>query len=216
MSYSIIIPAYNETNSIKKVLESVKLAVPEAEIIVVDDHSSDGTPEAVQKIPEVKLIRHPVNQGAIASVITGIKSASREVVITLDADGQHPVQLISKIAGFVLQDKADIVLGVRSYLPRLGERIIARAAGVSDATTGFRAFKRSHIDLLEGDSAFGGMFIVRAKRKGLCVLEYPITVYPRAAGKSFHSNFKVFLKALCFLFWVWFKKRGRNHAGREI
>ena len=68
---------------------------------------------------------------------------------------------------------------------------------------GFRALKRSQVDLLSGDRAFGGMFIVRAKKRGLRIREYPIQIYPRAAGKSFHSSLRVFLAALRFLFWVW-------------
>lgn len=117
------------------------------------------------------------------------------------------MRLVPEIASLVGEDRADLVLGVRPNLPRLGERLIARSAGVSDATTGFRALKRSQMDLLNGDRAFGGMLIVRAKKRGLRIWEYPIQVYPRAAGRSFHSSLRVLIRSLWFLFWVWLNKR---------
>lgn len=87
ISYTIVIPAYNESQSIRKVLVELQLFSPEAEIIVVDDHSSDVTPDVVREVSGVRLIRHPVNLGAMAAVVTGLKAATQEVVVTMDADG---------------------------------------------------------------------------------------------------------------------------------
>jgi len=126
--YTVVIPAYNESQSIRKVIAELRLFSPEAEIIVVDDCSS--TPDAVREFAGVRLIRHPVNRGAMAAVMTGLKAAAREVVVTMDADGQHPARLVPEIAGLVEEDRADIALGVRPDLPRWGERLIAWSAGV--------------------------------------------------------------------------------------
>ena len=199
MSYSVVIPAYNEAGSIGRVLAAVKEAAPEAEIIVVDDGSSDGTAAAVKGIAGVKLVCHGGNRGAVAAVVTGARAAANEVIVTLDADGQHPAALVPVAAALVLRGEADVVLGVRPSLPRLGERLIARAAGVSDATTGFRAFRRDAAVLLAGDYAYGGVFVARARRAGLRIREYPIPVYPRAGGRTFHSRCRVFWVAIRFL-----------------
>lgn len=109
----VVFPAYNEKDSIAKVLNEIQLVVPEAEIIVVDDFSTDGTPDIVKRLNDIKLICHTENRGPIEAVISGVKSAKHEVVVTINADGQHPIELIPKITQAVLRDEVDIVMGVR-------------------------------------------------------------------------------------------------------
>ncbi|NHN34331.1 glycosyltransferase family 2 protein [Paenibacillus agricola] len=202
MSFSIIIPAYNESKSISKVLDMLThLTTNKVEIIVVDDCSTDNTVEIVRSFPNVRLLQHRHNQGCIKAIGTGIKAASYDVVVSFDADGQHPVESLQQIVDPILQNKADVVLGVRGSLPRLGERIIAVFSGVTDATTGFRAMKKELVHLFEDDLAYGGMFIIKAKRIGARIIEVPITVHDRIAGYSVHSNYNILKKSLKFALW---------------
>ncbi len=201
MSYSIVIPAYNEADSIGRVLKQLVAAEPTAELIVVDDCSSDQTAEIVKAFSQVRVVSHAFNQGPIQAIVTGVRTATHEVVVTLDADGQHPIDAINRVVAPILNDQADLVLGSRESLPRLGEKIIATFSGVKDATTGFRAMKKELISLLEADIAYGGQYIVKARRNGWRISEVPITVQARLAGFSVHSNFNILKKAVAFAWW---------------
>lgn len=201
MSFSIVIPAYNESKSIGTVLAKVCELYSEAEIIVVDDCSTDHTVQIVEGFPQVRIIRQPENMGPTNALATGFRSASHDVIVALDADGQHPAESIGVIAAPILDGEADLVLGARASLPRLGEKLIARFAGVRDATTGFKALRKKCIPLMEKDIAYGGMLIVRARRKGYRVKEVPIEVQERIGGQSFHSDYVIFRCAFQFLWW---------------
>lgn len=201
MSYSIIIPAFNESKSISIVLKQIIEIDVNAEIIVVDDCSTDNTVEKVKQFSQVKLVKHKKNMGPTAALLSGFRAASYDVMVSLDADGQHPVTSIAEIVNPILSNKADLVLGVRSELPRLGEKVIALGAGVSDATTGFKAFRKQCITFVENDMAYGGMLIVKVKQNGLRVKEVPIEVKARMAGASVHSNYNILKKSIHFLLW---------------
>ncbi|WEG13413.1 glycosyltransferase family 2 protein [Pullulanibacillus sp. KACC 23026] len=196
-SFSIVIPAYNEAESIKGVLTDL-VERTAADIIVVDDGSTDGTAELVEAIVGVRLLRQAVNGGPIQAIMDGMKAANHPVVVTMDADGQHPIDRIDAIVEPIMRNEADLVLGVRSELPRLGEKVMAKVAGVSDATTGFRAYRKELYPLLENDYVYGGVSIIRAKQRNLRLLEVPIEVNPRVAGASVHSNWNILKKSMIF------------------
>jgi polyprenyl-phospho-N-acetylgalactosaminyl synthase len=201
LTFSIIIPAYNEAASIDKVLKPLLSAVPNAEIIVVDDCSTDNTVEVVRGFKDVRVISHQTNMGPIQAIVAGIKAARHDIVVSVDADGQHPTDYLNAIVEPLLSNQADIVLGTRHDLPRLGEKIIAWFSGVSDATTGFRAMRKSDVDLLEGDQAYGGMLLVKAQKRKMKILEIPIPVQERLAGFSVHSNLNILKKSMKFALW---------------
>ena len=108
---SIVIPAFNEADSIAAVVAELRAAAPWHEIIVVDDGSSDDT-GAQAMTAGARVVRHPYNKGNGAAVKTGIRQATGEFVLILDADGQHPpsdaVRLVSHL------DAYDLVVGARS------------------------------------------------------------------------------------------------------
>jgi polyprenyl-phospho-N-acetylgalactosaminyl synthase len=201
LTFSIVIPAYNETSSIGKVLQQLLSTVSGVEIIVVDDCSTDHTVEVVRGFKEVRVISHQTNNGPIQAIVTGIKAASHDIVVSLDADGQHPTEYLHAIVEPLLSNQADIVLGTRHDLPRLGEKIIAWFSGVNDATTGFRAMRKRDVDLLEDDLAYGGMLLVKARKRKMRILEIPIPVKERLAGFSVHSNLNILKKSLKFALW---------------
>ncbi|WP_153734854.1 glycosyltransferase [Aquibacillus halophilus] len=208
MFYSIIIPAFNESKSIAKVLRALVESYPNSEIIVVDDYSTDDTAEVVEDFSEVTLIKQPYNQGPIIALATGIAAASNDVVVTIDADGQHPIDYIPKLVEPIFTDQADIVLGVREKLPRLGEKIITLFSGVSDATTGFKAMRKTCVDeYYTNDFAYGGVFISVSKKRGFRVLEVPVPIQQRLEGVSTHSNIKILTRSFKFVLWKLFKMR---------
>jgi len=116
------------------------------EVIVVDDASSDKTSSiAAQK--GAKVIKNSKNLGQLASLKKGFRFASGDVLVNLDADGEHNPEDIPYLVKPILDDEADLVLGKRKTIPRPSERLINRVArlrvNISDSGTGFRAIKKS-------------------------------------------------------------------------
>jgi glycosyltransferase involved in cell wall biosynthesis len=149
---SVVIPAFNEAASIEEVIGLLKSAGAWREILVVDDGSTDGTGERATA-GGATVIRHPYNMGNGASVKTGIRSATGEYVLIVDADGQHPpedaLRLIARLGEY------DLVIGARTMATQATQ---ARRAGngalnhlatyltgrqIPDLTSGFRGARAS-------------------------------------------------------------------------
>lgn len=112
---SIIIPAFNEREGITHVIESLRLLKekhgPRWEIIVVDDGSTDNTPEMVRNFGDVVLLQHPLNRGYGAAIKTGMRHAKYNTLVISDADGTYPVNDIPKLIAQL--SKSDMVVGAR-------------------------------------------------------------------------------------------------------
>ena len=117
---SVIVPAYNEEQSITGVLEGLKKTIATTkltfEIIVVDDGSTDSTAKVTRSIKGITLIQHPFNRGYGAALKTGIQRARGEYIIITDADGTYPNEEIPKLLNYIQQ--YDMVVGAR-----IGERV---------------------------------------------------------------------------------------------
>jgi glycosyltransferase involved in cell wall biosynthesis len=156
---SIIIPAYNEEEGIGKVLDALSKeeSLNAAEIIVVDDASTDKTSVVIGNYPNVLLLQHRINKGYGSAIVTGIKAATRDYVIWFDADGQHRVMDLLKVAKNMIENDFDYCIGVRtaeSYQDPSrvwGKAILKFAVGVaakrkiSDYNSGLRGFKKKII-----------------------------------------------------------------------
>lgn len=145
---SVVIPAMNEADAIGDVVRGLRSVADWHEIIVVDDGSTDGT-AAVAGEAGARVIRHPYNKGNGAAVKTGIRAATGEHLLIIDADGQHQpadaVRLVEKLGEY------DLVVGARSSetqantIRRLGNEVLNRLASyltehpIPDLTSGFRA-----------------------------------------------------------------------------
>lgn len=153
-SVSVVIPALNESMTIAAVVRQVLNVDPSYEVIVVDDGSSDDT-AAVAHAAGARVVRHPYNLGNGASVSSGSLVASGDVVVMIDADGQHPPESIPTLLAHI--GEFDMVVGARTknsqtskfrnfgnfFLNRIGCWVSGHP--IVDLTSGFRAIKRSHL-----------------------------------------------------------------------
>ena len=149
---SIVIPAFNESDSIAEVVGVLRAAAPWREIIVVDDGSTDGTGERAAAAGAT-VVRHPYNIGNGAAVKNGIRRATGEYILIVDADGQHPpeeaIRIVSRLGEY------DLVIGARSretqatQARRAGNGALNRLASyltgreIPDLTSGFRGARAS-------------------------------------------------------------------------
>lgn len=153
---SIVIPAFNEEASLEALVNNLKDVLPtnkSYEIIVVDDGSTDNTALIAKNISGVKTIRHPYNKGNGASVKAGIREATGEKIVIIDADGQHDPKYIPEM--IILLDEYDLIVGARNsfgfgrrgFGNALVSRLASYLAGISipDLTSGYRAFKKNKI-----------------------------------------------------------------------
>ena len=151
---SIVIPAFNEAASIAAVVGTLCAAGPWHEIIVVDDGSRDPTADAAAASGAV-VIRHPYNKGNGAAVKSGIRRATGEFVLIIDADGQHPPEDALRIAARL--GEYDLVIGARAaatqatFARRAGNSALNSLAAyltgreIPDLTSGFRGARREHL-----------------------------------------------------------------------
>jgi len=155
INFSIIIPVYNEEEIIDYVLQELKKYLKEkqyqAEIIVVNDGSTDKTGEILNKISDIKVVNHSYNKGYGASIKTGVRKAQYNYVLFFDGDGQHRPEDIKKLIKEI--PKYDMVIGARKYysgqfLKKLGKKLLTWTANylvekkIPDINSGFRIIKK--------------------------------------------------------------------------
>ena len=148
---SIVIPAFNEADSIAGVVAELRAAAPWHEIVVVDDGSSDET-GAQAVTAGARVVRHPYNKGNGAAIKAGIRQATGRFILILDADGQHPPSEAVRLTSHL--DTYDLVVGARSSQTqasaarRIGNAVLNWIASylterrIPDLTSGFRAARR--------------------------------------------------------------------------
>lgn len=201
----VIIPAYNEEATIASVVTSLHDLVPDFDIVVIDDGSTDETAKVVRGLQGVELVRLPYNLGIGSAVQTGFKFALRhgyDVAIQCDADGQHPVAQMKSLVDRLERGDADMVIGSRyvsdsSYVPswsrRLGKSLLSRlvnvaiGGGITDTTSGFRAVNRRALRVLAKhypDDYPEAEALVILHRSGLRAVEVPVEMQPRQGGTS--------------------------------
>lgn len=175
MTVTAVIPAYNEAERIKKVITETLPFVDE--VLVIDDGSDDETAPVSQKAGATVITQ--LHQGYIPAVKRGFRSAKGDIVVTLDADGEHDPADIPKMVAPVQSKNADLVLGRRDDIPSVTERFIGAfvkvRVDVHDHGTGFRALtKKLAVTLTLKGKCTCGIFVLEAASKGAKITEVPI------------------------------------------
>ena len=200
-----IVPAYNEEESIGRVIDELRAFDPGLDIVVVDDGSADGTSRAA-RAKGVHVLSLPFNLGIGGSVQTGFRFAYEngyDLAVRVDGDGQHDPAELAKVLEPVLAGSADIAVGSRfagldngyrsSRARRIGIRVLAWTVSaitrqrVTDTTSGFQALGRRAIRLFALDYPHDYPEVeatVMAIRQGLRLVEVPVAMRERAAGRS--------------------------------
>jgi glycosyltransferase involved in cell wall biosynthesis len=200
-----IVPAYNEEASLPAVLRSLRAEAADFDVVVVNDGSTDGTSAAARAFAGVKVVDLPENIGIGGAVQTGFlfaRAGGYDLAVQVDGDGQHRPAEIAKIAAPVLSGDADAAIGSRfiakptfrgSPFRRAGIRLfqalnaLLLGERITDSTSGFRAFNRRAIEVLSvtyPDDYPEPEAIYILKRKGLRIVEVPVEMADRAAGRS--------------------------------
>ncbi len=199
-SLSIIIPAKNEETGLGGILPVLQTKYPDAEILVVDDCSTDGT-HRVCETHRIRTLKHPYSMGNGAAIKTGARAASGDILIFMDADGQHDPNDIAAMLEMLSKDY-DMVVGSRSAdsqanIGRKGANYIYNAIAswivnrkIADLTSGFRAIRadkfREFLHLLPNGFSYPTTITMSFFRAGYSVGYVPITASKRM-GKS-HIN----------------------------
>lgn len=193
---SIIIPAYNVEGSIGRTLNGLRDWRERAEIIVVDDGSTDCTGDIARQAG-MRVIRHQHNKGYGAALKTGIRAASGEIIVMMDADGEHnAAQLACLIDAFADNDMVVGARGKGSNAPlirRPGKWILGKVANylaqtqIPDLNSGFRAFRKEvalrFLHILPNGFSFTTTLTLALFKEGYNTVYVPITTVPRV-GKS--------------------------------
>jgi len=225
---SIIIPLYNEENSIKNVLTRIPNH-HKYEIILVDDGSTDSSMEKAKEIKNrtIKIVKHEENQGYGATILTGVKHAIGNIIVTMDSDGQHNPEEIPFLINPIINKCADIVIGSR-YLGkskykiplyvRVGEKFIGISlrllyhSRIGNNQSGFRAFSRYSLKIFKDMryTKFGlcTETLFKAASNDLKIVEIPISINARKYGQS-HVNLIKIVRSILTCIMIYGLKRFR-------
>lgn len=202
---NVVIPAYNEAETIGDVIRALPETIRgyRVEPIVVSDGSADETFDKA-KINGSTVVKHYLNQGQGGALLTGFEIAIKngaEIVVTMDADGQHPAGELEKLVTPIIEDEADFVMGSRyrgvdhsknGPVRRAGIRAftwlinVLTKSSITDCTNGFRAIRGSDLQemTLTEERFSAPELIIEARKLGLRVEEIPITIEERGAGET--------------------------------
>jgi glycosyl transferase family 2 len=200
----VLVPAYNEADNIGHVLDRLPAEVcgRETAVLVVDDGSRDGTGDAAAEHGAI-VARHVINRGGGAALRTGyrlLSEAGAEIVVTLDADGQHLPSEMERLVEPVLSGKVDVAHGSR-VLGESERSNVSRELGivffnrmvslitrthVTDCSNGYRAVRASVLPqlVLRQEQFHTSEFLIEAIKRGVPAEEVPVTVVKRLSGHS--------------------------------
>ncbi|OUD14691.1 glycosyl transferase [Thioflexithrix psekupsensis] len=211
---SIILPCLNEAESLKILLPALRHHQPEAEIIVVDDGSSDDS-VAVAHAAQVTVIRHAYRMGNGAAIKTGARAATGDILVFMDADGQHQPQDVARLLALLMDSGHDMVVGARDrasqaslgrslangFYNRLASSMVGHS--IADLTSGFRAVKaqrfREFMSLLPNSFSYPTTITMAFFRAGYSVAYVEIKA-PKRIGKSHINPLKDGIRFLIIIF----------------
>jgi glycosyltransferase involved in cell wall biosynthesis len=200
MKVSVIMPVYNEESTIEEILRRVKAVEVATEILVIDDGSTDGTRDILEKMnddEQLRVILHDRNRGKGAAVRTGFQHATGEVFLIQDADLEYDPRDIPSLLRPIEEDIADVVYGSRflggprrsvMFWHMVANRMLTFMTNLlyntilSDMETGYKVFKREIVDGMQihaNGFDFEPEFTAKILKKKVRVYEVPISFNPR-------------------------------------
>ena len=205
MNYTIVIAVYNEEKTLPGVLQRLKhfLDSQDFELVFVDDGSTDESRNILEEFKNssanerIKIIHHPYNKGYGAAIKTGVRSTSTDIIVMMDADGQHSIEDVQRIVEKM--NEFDMVIGNRGgraspAIRGFGKWILKRTAEylvekiIPDLNSGFRAVKRDifmeFIDLYPNGFSITTTMTLAFIKTAYNVDFLPINITRRSGGKS--------------------------------
>lgn len=225
--YSIIVPIYNEAGTVPELHQRLVKVMRELnqpfELIFVDDGSTDKTNSLISQLQPVTLITFRRNFGQTAALDAGIKHATGDVIITLDADLQNPPEEIPKLLAYQAEHDYDVVSGWRKdrHDPAM-KHIVSRGAnalrrifiddGIHDSGCTLKVYRQECFDNVDLFGEIHRFIPGILKRQGFTIGELPVAHHARTTGESKYSNNRI-LKGLVDMMGLWF---WRNYATRPL
>lgn len=235
MKLSIIVPVYNEAKTIEEILKLVKAVKLPAdlkkEIIVVDDASSDKTPQILNEFGEtIKIVRHNQNLGKGAAVRTGIQNATGDVFIIQDADLEYDPKDYQKLLDPILKNKSEVVYGTRlknyplkfwgKHKTVLPSHLIANkfltmltnilyGSNLTDMETCYKVFTKRVINSIKLKSNRFDIepeLTAKILKEGFKIMEIPIITHPR----TYNEGKKIEMRDGIIAIWTLIKYRFLN------
>lgn len=230
-----VIPAYNEEANIRNVLQEIKKDFKEADILVINDSSTDNT-EKIVKEENVKCISNMFNLMYAWALQTGIKYAKEndyDYVIQFDGDGQHVAKEAYKLYERAKKNNCDIVIGSRylkdmgypcPFMRRLGTKIFEKIISIAcktkivDPLSGFQCINKKVIDYYSGMGKYpywpDANLVIEMLLKGYKIEEVPVKMRLRDEGDSIHGGIIKPIKYMINMFYSVFFVLITNHKNR--
>jgi glycosyltransferase involved in cell wall biosynthesis len=222
MKLSILIPVYNEKNTIKEIIAQVKKAWKNKQIIIIDDGSTDGTRQILEKIKdkEIKILYHSKNQGKGAALKTGVKHVTGDYVIIQDADLEYDPEDYQIMLRPIQRGKAEVVYGSRFlgehrnllFWNRLANHFLNFIANIlynttlSDLETCYKVFKTDILKSIDWKAKkfdFEPEITAKILKKKIYIYEVPISY----TGRDYSQGKKITAKDFLFAVWALIKFR---------
>ncbi|MBI2999308.1 MAG: glycosyltransferase family 2 protein [Deltaproteobacteria bacterium] len=235
MKLSVVMPVYNEVNTLEEAVRRVRGVRLPKEIIVVDDGSTDGSRELLNRLRtqtrpqddiqnELKVIFQPFNQGKGAAIRSALSFMTGDVVIIQDADLEYDPQDYTKLLDPILAGKADVVYGTRFYgggahrvlffWHYLGNQALTFFSNMltnlnlSDMEVGYKVFRTEVLKTIDIESQRFGFEVevtVKVAKKKYRIYEVPISYYGRTYAEGKKITWKDGFAAFYFLVRFWLK-----------
>jgi glycosyltransferase involved in cell wall biosynthesis len=215
MKISILIPVYNEQNTILAIIDKVRKAVKDIEIIIIDDYSTDGTRELLEKINinNCKVIYHQQNLGKGAALKTGVSLVTGEIVIIQDADLEYDPSDYQELVKPIIENKAEVVYGSRFIGPHrnlffwhlVANQFLNLVTNIlynttlSDMETCYKAFKSDLIKGINWKSKrfdFEPEITAKILKRKIYIFEVPISYFGRDYSQGKKIGMRDFFQAL--------------------
>ncbi|MDX6557706.1 MAG: hypothetical protein QOF72_755 [Blastocatellia bacterium] len=221
---SVVVPVFNEAKTLTQVVQKLTLVPHLLEIIIVDDCSTDQTPEVIRQLaekhPEVRSARHTRNSGKTAALKTGFALTTGQIIIIQDADLEYDPEDIYAVIQPIIDGHADVVFGSR-FLVRRATRVLyfyhflanklltflsnmLTNMNMTDIETGYKAFRSEILrNMVIVSSGFGFEVEVTAKIAKLkaAIYEVPISYY----GRTYEEGKKIFFRDGLIAVWLVFR-----------